>query len=287
MVLRLKNLIFQVFSAVLLFSVFGCEKPAVPEKTVFRAVSLAPNLTEIIVASGGLTNLVGRSAACDYPPEVKGIPVAGNFGVPFIETILTLKPDIVLDSELERPEIRRILRQAGIRSRQFRTEHPDDIPKTMREIGTLLNCSEQADREATVLETFLVRCRQTTAELQHKLRVLVIVWNEPLMTLGERSFLTETLALAGGTSIGAIQKRPYYRFSVEWAVRENPDLVLFMTPPDEKTLASLKIIQAVRDGRYAVIRNMDALSRPGPRIREGILELQEHLSRNYPSVKSR
>ena len=145
----------------------------------------------------------------------------------------------------------------------------------------------QADREAAALETFLAGCRKTTAELKRKPRVLVIVWNEPLMTLGERSFLTETLDLAGGISIGAVEKRPYYRFSVEWAVRENPDLVLFMTPPDEKTLVNLRIIGAVRDGRYAVIRNMDALSRPGPRIREGILELREHLARNHPSVKSR
>ena len=40
-----------------------------------RIVSLLPSATEIIACLGLTNSLVGRSHECDYPPEVKKLPV--------------------------------------------------------------------------------------------------------------------------------------------------------------------------------------------------------------------
>ena len=40
-----------------------------------RIVSLLPSATEVIAAIGLAGHLVGRSHACDYPPEVQAVPV--------------------------------------------------------------------------------------------------------------------------------------------------------------------------------------------------------------------
>ncbi|MEI6516408.1 MAG: ABC transporter substrate-binding protein, partial [bacterium] len=78
----------------------GC-RPAAPvaspEGRHPRIISLAPSVTEIVFALGAATQLVGRSSACDYPPDlVKQVPVVGDFGVPSLERLLAAKPDAVL-----------------------------------------------------------------------------------------------------------------------------------------------------------------------------------------------
>jgi iron complex transport system substrate-binding protein len=65
---------------------------------VERAVSLAPNLTEIVFAVGAGEKLVGVTSYCDYPPEAENIAKIGDTLKPNIETIVALKPEIVFVS---------------------------------------------------------------------------------------------------------------------------------------------------------------------------------------------
>ena len=65
-------------------------------KEYFRVVSLSPAVTEMIFKLGGGNKLVGRSSACDYPVEVKSIPVAGMLGIPDAEKIISQRANVVI-----------------------------------------------------------------------------------------------------------------------------------------------------------------------------------------------
>src|SRR5438045_4365935 len=46
-----------------------------PRSGAKRICSLLPSATEIIAALGCFDQLVGRSAECDFPPSVAGLPI--------------------------------------------------------------------------------------------------------------------------------------------------------------------------------------------------------------------
>ena len=77
---------------------------SIPAK-VDRVVSLAPNLTEIVFAVGAGNRLVGRTSYCDYPPEAKAIAEVGDTIHPNLESIIALKPQVVLVSTASQLEV--------------------------------------------------------------------------------------------------------------------------------------------------------------------------------------
>ena len=69
-----------------------------------RIVSLSPSNTEILFAVGAGNNVVGVTDYCNYPPELQArieadeIARVGGYWDPSVETILALKPNLVLVS---------------------------------------------------------------------------------------------------------------------------------------------------------------------------------------------
>src|SRR5262245_4150018 len=61
-----------------------------------RIVSLAPSVTETLFALGAGGHLVGVTSFCDYPDAAKHLPQVGTFMNPSIESLLALKPDLVV-----------------------------------------------------------------------------------------------------------------------------------------------------------------------------------------------
>ena len=96
-----------LIAALLLFSA------ALTAKQV-KIVSLSPTLTDAVVLIGGISQLAGRSSACNAP-GTENIPVAGNMGNPDAEKIIRLKPDYVI-SDTRHPGGRwQLLELAGIK----------------------------------------------------------------------------------------------------------------------------------------------------------------------------
>ena len=96
----------------LLFAVFFS---AVHCSAAEKIVSLSPNLTEIICLLGGTDALRGRSSACDFPEEVRKVPVAGSFGKANPEAVLASGATVVVTAADRAPQERTLLEQAGIR----------------------------------------------------------------------------------------------------------------------------------------------------------------------------
>ncbi len=86
----------------LAFAMAGCRKDEAvtisaprPEKVYTSVVSLSPSTTEVVARFASGEMLKGRTAACDYPPPVKQVPVVASVK-PEYEKIAKIKPDLVL-----------------------------------------------------------------------------------------------------------------------------------------------------------------------------------------------
>jgi len=110
-----------------------------------RVVSLAPNLTEIVLPSRGRPAR-GRTGVCDYPPAATNVPVVGNFGAPSMDALLRATPTLVLEVDLEDASVGALIDQLGLRRERIRCTTLDDIPPAIAAVGRLVGAATTPPR---------------------------------------------------------------------------------------------------------------------------------------------
>jgi iron complex transport system substrate-binding protein len=238
-----------------------------------RIVSLAPSLTEILFAIGADGCVVGRTDVCNYPPEAAAVPVVGGFGKPSIEALAAQKPTHVLSVDLEDTSLPLLFTRLGWGSERIPCARLDDIPDAVLAVGRISGRTHAAVRLADEIRAGVAARRSTLGRSATPPSVLVLVWWEPLMTVGRPSFIADLVTLAGGRVITSEIDRDYFTVSEEWVLRQNPDVILsFGAAPSGETLGRLRgttgwrTLQAVKDGRVYDAFDPDIVCRPGPRI---------------------
>ena len=247
-----------------------------------RIVSLAPNLTEIVYAVGAGDRLVGDTSFCDYPPAAKNITKVGDTIHPSIERIIALKPQIVLVSTASQLEnFTKQLDEQKIAVYVTNPQSLDEVFHSIGELGALLNPDTDSPNRLTG------GLRWRTQQIEDRLkgtkpvRVFYQVSDQPLYTIGRDAYLTDLIKRAGGVSVTAEVPTAFPRFSDEAALASKPDAIILPTGgsmgnANSNVAAALKNSPAVRDNRVYTI-NDDLLSRPGPRLVDGLEQLAKVL----------
>jgi len=94
-------------------------------------------------------------------------------------------------------------------------------------------------------------------------------------TAGPGSFIDRLIIMAGGQNVGAVLPSEWGQLSLEELLRQDPDLIILgtanygETPEKVQQRPGWNRLRAVREGRIYPI-NADLISRPGPRIVEGL-----------------
>lgn len=242
-----------------------------------RLVTLAPNLTEIVVAIGAGDRLVGTDDFSNYPPPVAGLRKVGGL-TPSIEAIVALEPDLVVAAEsANAPALQRSLENVGIPLMSVRADRLDDVPAAMKRLGTALGVEAAASRAAGALRDGVESQRRVRSV---KPRVLVVVWPDPLYVAGRNTYADDLLLVAGAENAVAPDVSGWPQYSLEAVVASNPDvIVLFGRKGEgERAIEALRRdprwaqLGAVRDGMTFVV-DEDRFSRPGPRLAEAAAEL--------------
>lgn len=272
--------------ALLIFAVLssGCSRGPGPAETVHdeRVVSLAPSLTEIVWAIGAGCHLVGRTSACDYPPEfVKTVPVVGGFGKPSLDSVVMVSPTLVLEVDLEDERLGKLLERVGLRRERVRCSSLDDITAAIIDVGSYIGYEESARELAGDIDNRLAELRAGRDEKGPS--VYVEIWGDPLMTVGRGSFVSELVSLAGGRNIGdEVADREYFSVSPEWVIARNPEVIVCLYMSDRNGIAGAvggrigwSGIKAVREQRVYGGLDCSPILRPGPRVLEGIEILRE------------
>ena len=281
-------------AVVLLCALFasGCRReapPIVPSGTnEVRVVSLAPSLTEIVCAVGAGGRLVGRTSACNYPPDVvTNVPVVADFGRPFLEAVARQRPTLALDVALEDADLGMALERLGIARHHIPCDRLDEIPGAIRVVGALTGRPDAGARLADEIVDGIRQRRAAAARVPAERRPLVYVeiWGDPLMTAGRKSYVSELVALAGGRNLGDELPLDYPTVSAEWVIGRDPDVILCLFHGANRRARQLvmprpgwQTIRAVREGRVYDAFDLDTILRPGPRVLAGADQVRQALA---------
>jgi len=250
---------------------------------VLRIVSLAPSLTETIYALGVQDHLVGDTEYCDYPPDAQKKQKVGDTLNPSLEEIVSLHPDLVVVTKtLNRLDTVLALKALQIPAYATNTNTIEQIISSTVHLADVLGVPSVGDSIAADL-------RRRLDDLQHRLakvqpsRVLFVVWDAPLISVGKGTFIADALRYAGAASV-VDSTENWPQISLEEVVRQQPDFLVFAQSHapngsiDVDALASRpgwRGLDAVRNRRFAVIS--EAVNRPAPRIVSAIEELARQL----------
>lgn len=253
-------------------------KVTVPVK-IKRIVSLAPNLTENIFAVGAGDRLVGVTTFCNYPEQAKEIAKVGDTMSPNIETIIAIKPDVVMISTAS--QIEAFMKTLEANSIAVYVTNPTSLNgvfQNLKQLGELLGTQDQADKLVTDLEQRVDATNPPDAyQIMPHPKVFVQISKEPLFTIGKQSFLTEIVARAGGHSVTADVDSAYPKLSKETASALNPDIIILSDSEDNREANDVfKNSPAVKNGRIYKV-NADILSRPGPRLVDALEQISKSL----------
>jgi iron complex transport system substrate-binding protein len=251
--------------------------PARPQ----RIVTLAPNLTEIVYAVGAGSRLVGNTTFCDYPAEAKQVTKVGDTMQPNIERIIALRPDLILVSTASQLET--FTKQLDERGIAVYVTDPHDLEGVLRSIKTVGELLGQEGQAETLVNS--LRARAVAVEDAVKGLTPVTVFYQvspsPLWTAGRRSWITDLIRRAGGKSVTAEVEGEWMRYSDEAALASHPDAIIMassdsMSGDEMKVAPALEKSPAVLNKRVYRI-NGDYLSRPGPRLIEGLEQIARAL----------
>ncbi|SRR5579871_13205 len=236
-----------------------------------RIVSLAPSLTETIYALGAADRLVGVTNYCDFPPEAQQKSKIGDMLNPNLERIAALRPDLVLiTKDGNRRDTLTALEHLNIPTFAVGTERLDDISRMFRDVGRAVGEPAAGVALAAQLDQRISRVQHALAGRPAK-RVLMVIWLQPMVSVGRGTFLNDLLERAGAKTVADTDSQPWPKLSVEEILRSDPDYIVVTRSPgfapgrDEMMkLPGWKELSAVKQDR--IFSLPDAVQRPGPRI---------------------
>lgn len=241
-----------------------------PHGEVRRVVTLAPSLTDVVLALGAGERLVGVSRF-DERPEVSRLPRVGGFVDPSVEAVLALHPDLVLAQP--GPGNRRAVEtMAGLGATVLLLPLGTvaDVLAAERAVGKALGRAEEGEKLARGLESTRARIRGR-ARAERPVRVLLVYGFEPLVVAGPGGFGDELLSDAGAVNVAADAASPYPVYSVERAIQRKPELILDAadTPAGRDCLRGLP---GLSEARWVQVPD-HSLLHPGPALGQGLEEL--------------
>jgi iron complex transport system substrate-binding protein len=252
-----------------------------------RIVSLLPSLTETVCALGACQRLVGVDRYSNWPASIARVPRVGGGIDPNIESIVALKPDLVLAAGSTRGADR--LQALGLTVLRLEPRTHADAQRVLRTVGDALGVpaaeSERVWREIQVGVQSSVQSLSPSAKAQ---RVYFEVSSAPYGA-SEASFIGETLTRMGVANILPAALGPFPQVNPEFVVRAQPDVIMVgdssrISMAQRPGWASLKAMQAQRICVFKQAES-DMLVRAGPRMAEGARLMAECLNRAAGGVR--
>lgn len=268
----------------------GLDKEVVIEEKPEKIVSLIPSNTEIAFALGLGDEVVGVSDFDNYPEEVTEKEKIGGQDLN-VEKIISLAPDLVLSdasSAINSADGLQQLRDSGIAvvvvndSTSFK-----DVYNSIDMIGKATGETENAEKIINDMKVKIAEIEEKTAEITEQKSVIVEVSPAPdLFVVGKNTFMDEMLTLIHAKN-GVGDQEGWINLDQESYIERNPDVIIttygfYTENAVEQVLGreGWKDVSAVKNKEVLDV-HADLVTRPGPRLAEGLEELAKAV---YPEV---
>lgn len=255
---------------------------------VQKIISLAPSNTEILFAIGAGDQLIGRDSVSNYPEQALEIAdIGGGWGDLDTETILTMEPDLVLAAGLTAPEQIQTLESLDLTV--FVVPNPTDLEgmfENLRIVAQITGHEQDADSLIADFAARVAAVEEAVAEVEERPTIFYELDatdpNAP-WTPGPGTFHDTLIAQAGGVNIGGVLESAWAQINLEELIQQDPDIILLgdnfyggVTPEIVAARAGWDGLSAVQNEQVYIF-NDDIISRPGPRLVEGLEELAKFL----------
>ena len=235
---------------------------------VRRVVTLAPSLSELVLALGAGDRLVGVTRFDDDPRTAK-LPRIGGYNDPEPEAVLALKPDLALaePAPSNRGPVETLAR-LGVPIEAMPLSTVEEIEQAATQTGALLALPEAAAELVARIERKRAEARGA-AQKHARVRALLVFGVDPLIVAGAHSYPGELLADAGGDNVAGDSDKPFFRLPAEVAVRARPDVLILCGVTGTR---GRPLVPGLEKVRTLGLRS-SALLHPGPRIPEALDDL--------------
>ena len=251
-----------------------------------RVVAMQPSDCEILCAIGCEDALVGIGQYCDYPASITSLPVVQSGAETNVEEILALEPQVVLMNDMAQSEEQvKQLEDNGVKVVVSSATDIDGVYYAIRMIGTLMGKADAAEAVVADMQDTFADIRSKAQDEGKTVYFEVSPLEYGLWTAGAGTFMDELATICGLTNaFGDVND--WASISEEQVIARDPDYIVTITmyygegpTPVEEILgrAGWQDMKAVKDGQ---VFNADsnALSRPGPRLKDAAVELYNFLN---------
>lgn len=259
------------------------------QKAPQRIVSTSTAETEMLFALGLGDRVVAVSDYDNYPEEAKSKPKVGGVSAPNVEAILAANPDLVITGISIKEDALAKLRSLNLPLYKFEPKSVDDIMANMKIIGQMTDKQKEAEALAATMKQEIDKVKTAVSTLKPEQKKKVYIEFSPGWTVGKGEFMDELITLAGGINI-ASDTKGYNKINEEKIIQDNPSVIFYTTGVKDKAGQTLDQmiksrngwdkIEAIRENRLIAV-DQDTLSRPGPRITQGLLSIAKGI---YPEL---
>jgi iron complex transport system substrate-binding protein len=266
-----------------------------------RICSLLPSANEIVGRLGLADCLVGVSAECNWPPEVRRLPMVTSSrvdsesltsgeidaavrraiadGTPLYaidaEVLDELRPDVIITQDLcavcavSSGDVATLCpTSARIVSLDPRTL--DEIAESVEALGRELGVDERGQAVAGAFRAAIDAVRRQTAELPRK-RVFVAEWLDPPFAAGH--WVPEMIAAAGGEEVLGSPGQPSFATTWEQVQEAAPELVVVAPCGFDVARAAREAARLELPADAVAVDADTYYSRPAPSVADGIRQL--------------
>lgn len=228
------------------------------------------------MASLNETLLIARSEYCDFPNTVTNLPSVGSLSINY-EKLIQLNPDYVVavgvngfvETKLNALSVKNLI-----------LENPEsltDIFEVIDELGTFVGLDDESEKLNLALKKRYDFLKEATYAQRKK--VLIVLQVDPLIVIGNKSFINDVIYLSGG--VNAINKAfNYPKLSLESFLALDIDVIVCGYPELYERLKSHSVISSkLKKDEIELVNtiNPDLFLRPGPRLFDGVVQLREVL----------
>ncbi|MBF0840339.1 ABC transporter substrate-binding protein [Staphylococcus lentus] len=293
--MKLFRVVYLLFAAMIVLS--GCQsntdnekneaKQESKEKVEYkRIISLIPSNTEILYELGLGDKVVGVSTVDDYPKDVKDKKQFDAFKLD-TEALMKAKPDLILAHESNKTTQEKDLKKltdAGVKVVYIDDANSiNEMYQTFKQVGKVTGKEKEANKLVDKVKNDIEKVKKDIPEDKQGKQVFMEISSQPdIYTSGKNTFYDDMLASIKAKNVFH-DEEGWIKTDKESILKRNPDVMITTSGQSEEEYKKLNNnrdgfdqVNAVKnDSVYAL--NADKISRPGPRLAEGLEELADKI----------